>query len=93
VVAMELIKRIFSGGPIFLVRTAPDKTGVRFGAGQAGPFLAVEPHCFKIAREGRGRVGCTCRISGTGLPIPACLRQKIFFLGRAGIEDVAPQWR
>ena len=37
-----------------------------------------------------GGVGCACRISGTGLPIPACFREKIFLLGRAGNEDLAP---
>jgi hypothetical protein len=40
--------------------------------------------------EGRGRDGCACRISGTGGPLPACLREEIFFLGRAGIEVFAP---
>src|SRR5262249_18272040 len=29
--------------------------------------------------RGEGGLGRACRISGTGLPIPACLREKIFF--------------
>jgi len=57
------------------------------------PPIGVEPadnFASKSLREGRGRVGRAYRISGTGLPILACLREKIFFLGRAGIEDLAP---
>jgi len=48
--------------------------------------------------RGEGGFGCACRISGTGLPIPACLREKIFFLAvpetriwrRSGGERSAP---
>jgi hypothetical protein len=59
---------------------------------QFSPF-AVEPRTTLLqdrSVRGEGGFGCACRISGTGLPIPACLRAKIFFLGRAGIDDLAP---
>jgi hypothetical protein len=55
--------------------------------------IAVEPQTTLLQNRpvrGEGGFGCACRISGTGLPIPACLREEIFFLGRAGIEGVAP---
>src|SRR5262249_10656314 len=42
----------------------------------------VEPETTLLQSRpvrGEGGVGCACRISGTGLPIPACLREKIFF--------------
>jgi hypothetical protein len=57
------------------------------------PPIAVEPHTPLLQDRlvrGEGGFGCACRISGTGLPIPACLREKNIFLGRAGNEDLAP---
>src|SRR5215469_2368202 len=49
---------------------------------QSPPIAVETPHTFasRSPCKGRGRIGCACRISGTGLPIPACLREKIFFL-------------
>src|SRR6516225_4465648 len=59
---------------------------------QSPPIAVETPHTFasRSPCKGRGRIGCACRISGTGLPIPACSREKIFLLGRAGNEDLAP---
>jgi hypothetical protein len=67
---------------------------------QSPPIAVEPPHIFasRSPCKGRGRIGCACRISGTGLPIPACLREKIFFLAvpetrisrRSGGERSAP---
>src|SRR5262249_58846954 len=46
------------------------------------PPIAVERHTPLLQDRpvrGEGGLGRACRISGTGLPIPACLREKTFF--------------
>src|SRR5262249_39123754 len=66
------------------------------------PPIAVEPQTTLLQNRpvrGEGGFGCACRISGTGLPIPTCLREKIFFLAvpetrisrRSGGERSAPE--
>src|SRR5262249_19643635 len=41
--------------------------------------LILGPLLQNCPVRGEGGFGCACRISGTGLPIPACLREKYFF--------------